>query len=369
VRERRARACRGMGQSLENEAPREALEWLRRGLAQVEGVSDREAAALYIKIGTVQLPLGEYDAAQAALDRGEALLPPGPSQLRINALNTLGYLHYTQGAFERGKAYTLQGLELCEQLHDDVRMANMLINLGAHEVVGGDWPGALHAYGRALDLAERTGSDRQRMFVDLNLGFLEVRTGDYPAALHHVTSGVELARAAGARVLEIAGLATLADLQLRQNNLAAASDVLATAERLAHAIDARAQLPELYRCRAEVSLMRGDTARALEDAERSVGLAQELKTDLEAGPSLRVLGQVLLIQGRHAEALDALARSQALLEGQDPYEAARTRLAWGRALLDSGAADQGASLLRKARAAFDHLGAQVDRAAAEALLR
>jgi tetratricopeptide (TPR) repeat protein len=355
-----------MGESLENEAPHEALEWLRRGLALAEGVSDREMAALQIKIGTVQIPLGAYDAALDALERGQALLPPGPSQLRINALNTLGYLHYTQGAFERGKAYTLQGLELCEQLHDDVRMAKMLINLGAHEVVGGHWPGALQAYERALELAERIGSNRQRMFVDLNLGFLQVRIGDYPAALQHVTSGIELARAAGARVLEIAGLATLADLHLRQGDLDAATVALEAAERLIHAIDARAQLPELYRCRAEAALLRGDPASALDYAERSVGLAQELKTDLEAGPSLRVLAQAFLAQGRRAEALDTFERSLALLERQDPYEAARTLLAWGQALRG---AERAVSMLYVARSTFRRLGARADLAAADALLQ
>jgi tRNA A-37 threonylcarbamoyl transferase component Bud32 len=368
VRERRARACRGMAESLEGAAPRQALDWLLRGLAQAVGSSSREEAALQIKLGTVQVALGAYAEAQAALDRGQALLPPGPSQLRINAFNTLGLLAYAQGQFDAGRRYTEQGLELCEQLGDDVRMAKMLINLGAHAAVGGDWPGALAAYGRAIELADRTGADRQRMFVDLNLGFLQVRTGDYSAALASLSSGIDLARAVESRVLEVAGLATLADLHIRQADLGAAAEALDRAQALADTIDARSQQPELLRCRAELELARGAAEMAREYAERSIALAGELQTDLEAGPSLRVLALALLHLGQRQPALDAFARSLALLDGKDPYEAARTRLAWGAALLEGGDHAPGAELISQARAEFARLGARADQAAAESLL-
>jgi hypothetical protein len=66
---------------------------------------------------------------------------------------------------------------------------------------------------------------------------------------------------------------------------------------------------------------------ALDDIEPSAKLAQELGMDLEVGMSLRVQGQILLVDGQGEATLAAREQSLGILDGQDPNEAARTKLA------------------------------------------
>ena len=149
------------------------------------------------------------------------------------------------------------------------------------------------------------------------------------------------------------------DLYLRQGEAERAAPLLAEAESLALEADAKDQLPEIYRGRALVRLAGQDRRSALEDAERSVKLAQELRMDPEAGMSLRVKGQVLLAGGQDEPALAAFERSLSLLT-DDPYESARTKATWGRALVSIGDVDEGRALLQEASLSLQGLGAKQD---------
>ena len=71
-----------------------------------------------------------------------------------------------------------------------------------------------------------------------------------------------------------------------------------------------------------------DAAAALAAVEQS--LAAAVDAPLEQGMSLRVQGRALAASGQFAAAAAALAHSLELLAGADPYEAARTQLAWAR---------------------------------------
>ena len=79
------------------------------------------------------------------------------------------------------------------------------------------------------------------------------------------------------------------------------------------------------------------------------------------GVALRVLALALAADGRLAEANDTFAQSLEML-ADVPYEAARTRTAWGR-LLAAHEPARAARLLDDARAEFERLGARADLAA------
>lgn len=68
-----------------------------------------------------------------------------------------------------------------------------------------------------------------------------------------------------------------------------------------------------------------------------MNLAREMGVGPEEGMSLRVLGQALVASGEHERAIEAFEHSLALLEGYDPYEAARTRAQWRLALVGAAA--------------------------------
>jgi ATP/maltotriose-dependent transcriptional regulator MalT len=362
----RARACRGMGELLEHESPQEALEWLQRGLAELAGGRfPSEEAALYIKIGGAHLALGNLDDASSATERGLALLPTGPSQLRASALLNLGMLYGMQGDLARVQEHMEHGLEICRQLRDDFRTSEMLNNLGIVRYMTGDWEGAIAHWQQALNLAEKLGSVEQQAKLAQNLGLMYLKQGNESVAHIHLTNSLELVRTHSMREYEIQICINLAELHLLRQDADAAVASLAEAEALALEIDAKPHLPTIYRGWAQVHLWKKDVQAAHRAIEKSLDLARSLELSPEEGISLRVLGQVYLAQGKPGPALETFEHSLDILAEPDPYEAARTKVQVGQYWIAHGDVARGQTALAEAQATFRQLGAQSDLAAVE----
>ena len=71
-------------------------------------------------------------------------------------------------------------------------------------------------------------------------------------------------------------------------------------------------------------------------------------------------GQIFAAAGRRKAAFTAYEQSLALLATIDPFEAARTQVAWARDLLTAGRAAQAAERLDAAQPVFETLGAKRD---------
>jgi ATP/maltotriose-dependent transcriptional regulator MalT len=360
VRVSKARACRGMGDLLEHRAPQEALTWLRRGLDVLAGDSNLEEAALRIRIGSVQIALGELDDAQRITEQGLNLLSPRPSQLRARALINLGIIASFQGDAERLQDCMHLGFEISRQLHDDFLISEALNNLGMIAYMSGNWDEAIDDWQEALALAEKLGSARQRARLHLNLGFTYTRQGKFAEAREHLEKSLALAREHDLGEHRLNAQSNLAGLSLCEGDADAAAAALADAEALAVEMEMRPYLAEVYRIRASLYLAQGDLAAAHEAIDQSLQVAREFEIRSEEGASLRVLGEVLLAEGDAAPAVAALEESLAMLDAQDPYEAARARVCLGRYLAGCGDVERATSLLQEARATFAQLGAQQD---------
>jgi tetratricopeptide (TPR) repeat protein len=355
-----ARACRGMGELLEQEAPQEALTWLQRGLSLVPEVFLQEKAALHIALGTVQMYLANYVDAQAALMRGLELLPSKPSQLEAIALLNLDSVFFHRGDLEGARVFALRALEISQYLHDQFRIAETLGNLAIIKFVSGDWQGGVKDFQQAADLAERLGYEKFRAAVEMNLGTAHLNMGDATRAQDHLTKSLAWARKTHDRLTETGALCSLADLHIRHGAHALARPLLQEAEIVAQEVEDRGFLSAIYTAYAELELAGNDTRLARCYAEKALKLAQELGEDLEQGIALRTLGDVLLAEDESARACAAFDQSHTLLNGKDPYEAARTKVRWGRMLLSGGQADQGQTLLEEAHTIFQTLGASTD---------
>lgn len=361
TQELEARICRLMAELLQLEAPQDALQWTKRGLQRLAGVQSKEEAALHIVRAGLLLAAGDLTAARADLERSLTLLDPGPSQLRAEALINLSSVCAYQGDIAASTAWLQNALEISQQLNDTYRMIGIWNNLSLDRFTSGDWTGAIEAGEQALALAERTGSPRRQVELHLNLGAILLRFGAGQAAFQDLQDGLALARQGKIRRAELIAYINLAELHLDWNDLTTAASLLDNAESLAEELQARFHLPEVWRLRALLRLAQQEPGAAVLVARQSVALTQELGLDLEEGMSLRVLGQALLAAGSPAEALTAFEQSLARLDGRDPYEAARAKAAWGRALLAAApTGERGLSLLREAEAVFQQLGAQRD---------
>jgi tetratricopeptide (TPR) repeat protein len=360
VRKLAARVFQGMGELLEPTAPQEALNWLHRGLEVAAGGDALAQAAMNLTIGNVQMNMGNYEAALAALEQGFADLPETATQLRCNGLMNFGGVYFFLGDIERAKEYTLRALEISQQMHDHFRTVDLLSNLGAYRFTACEWQEAIEDWQRALSLAEQLGSEIQKCSSEANLGMAYIYTGDDEAALNHLNNALSLIQKNNLPYFESNVQHCLADLRIRSEDWQGAVSPLRDAERLALEIDARGELPQIYGAWAEVMLGTGRPQEALERSKQATELAQELGMTLEEGKCRRILAQSLLTNNQIIEAMKGFERSLALLQSEDPYEAARTKMFWGLALLAESNSQAGNPLLKEARDTFQTLGAKRD---------
>ncbi len=353
-----ARACLGLSDVLKYEAPREAVNWLKRGLDTIGGTNTPEEAILRIQLGSVYLHLGDYAQAQTEIERGQQALPATVVYWRALALVNLGVLYWKRGEVQRGTEFYRQALEIYQRANDYWGLIPVHLNLGIELDRAGQWPQAIEKYQAALDLANRLGSVRYQATLELAFGIIHTKLGNDDRARAHLTQCLDLSRSRHLNELIVAGLSSLSDLDLRLRHWEAAELAIDEAEPLAVEMDAKDQLPELWRGRALIHLSRGQFDQAREVIEKTIALCRELELKIDEGMSWRVLGQVLSASEQNDLANEAFEHSLALLH-DDGYELARTQAEWRRALLDTDR-DRAMSLLREARATFDRLGAHRD---------
>jgi tetratricopeptide (TPR) repeat protein len=255
-------------------------------------------------------------------------------------------------------------LETSRRLNDHFQVASILINLGVTRFINSDWAGGIDDFKEGLILSERLGSAKVTASLNINLGAAYINAADDDAAFEHLRRGLEQAQQNRLHHIGTIALLRLADLHIRRAEWAQAGERLREAEQLALDANAESSLVAIHSAWAEVKLAGGDLAAAREHAERSVELAKGLGEQLEEGINRRVRAQVLWAHGEREAALDDFEQSLILLQDEDVYEAARTKMQWGTALMaDDG--ERGTPLLREAREVFEKLGAARDLALVE----
>ena len=354
----------GLAELLELEKPAEALAWLERGIEELPELLPEDDAALWIKCGAAQLYLGNYDDAQAALERGLTQLAATPSQLRSIALANLGSVAFFRGDLESSLQHNRAALQICEALHDQFRMINVLSNIAISSYCQGEWQIAIQDFKQALALANRLGSEKLQAEVEINLGAAYINTGDDELAAAHLERSRQLAAANDLHVVETFAQFRQADLNIRRQQWAEAALHLMQAERLANAIQHRTVMIAIHCAWAEIRLAADDVEGARVATQEAMSLADELEEALEKGAGLRILGQIQERSGERRQALESLEASLLLLADEDPYEAARTMAVLSKIVIETDH-DEARRLAHRARTIFRNLDAKRDLAALE----
>ena len=350
----RAELCFGLAGLVEQESFAEARALVQAGLAALGDADPLLAASLHIKEAGLLSSLGDYDAARAAAQRGLALLPPTPHVMLVAAHENLGVIDFYTGNMAGAVDHWTRGLAICRRLPHPLKTIDLLNNLGAYHLVAGTWDEAGRLLTEGLTEAQKLGTANHQAHFHLNLGILRTWQGEDATAEGHLQT---LASYAG----EYASNArySLADLRLRQGRLAEAAQLLDEAATLITAAGAAYQWPELHRLRAQLLLAQGEPVAAQVAIGESLRLAGEMRMARDEGIALGILGQVLAVDGATADADDAFRRSLELL-ADEPYEKARTQMAWGLAQQYAGDAAVGQVLIETAAQTFDQLGARRD---------
>jgi class 3 adenylate cyclase len=125
----------------------------------------------------------------------------------------------------------------------------------------------------------------------------------------------------------------------------------------------------LLPAQAEIALARGDHETARNAVEELEAIAANVDRPAFRAAALSARGEVLLHTDRPGEALPVLGKAWRLwAEIELPYESARARLLYGKALIATGDSRSGRRDLRAARTVFERLGATLDLRRVDAML-
>jgi tetratricopeptide (TPR) repeat protein len=343
---------------LEYSKPEEALEWINKGLDHLQGESAFEESALRLKASSLHMAQGDYQSALLELESTLPVLPEEAEWLRAGAFVNFSTIYGRQGEFKKAGDYASQAKDIYTRLNDLFRLVDVWTILGMISDFSEDWAGAAASYERALESAERLGSVLQQARLHLNLGILKTNQGSDPEALNHFTKAIEFSQEAGILELEVESRPSLAQLYIRQGELGLAEGELIKAGELVEETGVKDPLAEINRNWAELYWAKGQLDLAKEYAEKAIELAGEAN-ERERALALRVLGQISFDENpRQAKTL--FEESVSVLSEIEPYEAARTKLVWGAALLNSSDKEKAALLFKEARQTFQRLGARRD---------
>ncbi len=358
-----ARIYRGMAELLEYKEPEVALGLVLDGLKVIDGRSPMDQAALHIRAGSLLLGRNDSAAAIDALEQALADLGETPNLLRADALNNLGIACCKQGDIARGVGYYQAVLTLQESIKDQWGKPATLHNLGIAREDSGDWGGALADYQQALRLACQLGDVSVQIQVELSIALQETACGHTAAALDRLERNLACATDLNLDEICIYLLTSRADLELRQGHHSLAVAPLDMAEQLVEMLQTDAQLSEIRRGQAQIWQAQGDLATAQQAADAAVALAVQQDSAFDLGVSHRVRAKICHACADLSAARHEFEESLTILDAiANVYEAARTRLWWGRTLVESGNLTVGQELIAAAEATLRQLGASIDMA-------
>jgi len=334
------------------------LQWLQRGLDVLTGDPSMEADLL-VQVGVVQTRLRNPDAARNALERALELAPPQAQRVRWLALINLGSVHYYYGDLATSAVCIEKALAQAKRMKDRFYIFTASANLANLKFTIGQWPQAQSLYAEALQLAEKLGNRQEQIKIAEAANVLLLRQGDHAQARAGLVTTLDQARKSAVADVIVSCSTYLAELCLLQGKLGEAANHLAYAEQLVQTQQMNYKLPFLCYVRACYHLATDEYEQAKAAAEQGTAAARTAGMQIEQGLGLRALGQVELALRQVPAALTFFAQSVAQLE-HCPYEAARTRRAWGKALQAHGDREAGLAQLSQASAIFKELGANND---------
>lgn len=199
----------------------EAAAEVEKALAA--GAHGEQAAQAHHIEARLRLAAGEYDAAEAALARASAELPPGPSVLR--GLLYLG--GYCRIAYMRGEmTAALEHLATAEEAFEATgrrdKMVDALNMRGALLMIVGDRAGAIDRLEAGLALAREMGLVHLQRGAILNLVKLHVDVLDVAAAAPLIDEGLALAHDFDTPAVEAAFMQAVGYVRYLQGELEAA---------------------------------------------------------------------------------------------------------------------------------------------------
>jgi len=346
-------------------------------LAQLYYISGRHGEQLTAATRAVKLARAAGDEptiVQAELRRGNALLMLGRMEegTRVieqtvplaeiagdlwsltHALNNIGVVYETHGAFATTRSYVERACTIAERIGDPTMIAFMGYRRGKNAFYLGDWHKARVCFEMAVADVQAVGTSWMSAYLPLGLGLLCLVEGAYESGVAYLNAAIDLAgRRGDVHVLQYAQ-SVLAERELLAGNASAALTRLQPLlDRAAPNSELAMPLPLL----AWASLLLGDERRAGELVARADYETAREHNLFDRLNVLRVQALLAMRQRDYGAAQDRLQEALTLSAAMPfPYAEAKLLYTTGLLALQSGLPEQALRQLLAARAICEQLG-------------
>jgi tetratricopeptide (TPR) repeat protein len=403
------RAHRKRGSVLEKQGQyAAALEELDRAMtiarSGVAGISPLAISLINADIGLVRQRRGEYDLAIAACEAGLAAIKDDPNSfddemIEARLHSTLGATYGMRGDYQGARHHFEHSLQLRTEVDDLPGMVVSHNNLGYLWQLQSEYERAIEHYRVAEELAKKINLRYAVVFAAGNAAFAlihmavyaeaEARCNEVLAIAHEINAqhniaqsydmlgliayhqgryeqahasyeqALQLDRALGSAYPEGNTLMHVALTLNAQGRFVEAAEVAQQALERAESLRVQGLKAESLNALAEAALGRVDTATAMAYAKQAAEVGQSIGSKREVGIARRLSGQTAAARGEpFASAFeDSIALFEAI---KDRFELARTRAAYGIALIKARNQIAGRAYLKQARDTFLAIGANGD---------
>ncbi|MFO0608642.1 MAG: tetratricopeptide repeat protein [Polyangiales bacterium] len=261
-----------------------------------------KGGAAHNLVGRLYRDAGNLDEAMRHFGTGLALYQAADDQRGIaSSYDDIGYTHWRRGAFETAERFLQDGLDRREALGDDRSIALSLNNIGLVYQDTGQYRRAREALTRALLLREQVGDKPGKVATLNNLGELHKDLGEHERAIATWRQALETAREIGDRRRQAVLMLNIGQGKYRLGDTDESIKILTEVEDMCVELGDRLVLAEARRALGKAYFHHGDIARAEAYLERALELFEQVRSRSHTAIAQRSLAQVLRAFGREDE--------------------------------------------------------------------
>jgi len=332
------------------DAAEESFRQMLRG-AWALGTPGKVAVALS-KLGRVSRVRGEYPDALRDLEEALRLFRQCGDQVGVAAsLTDLGSLRYLLGDYEESRRCHREALALRRELEDDRGISLALLHLAMLDRAAGLLDRATTKTQEALRLGESSAAKEELAQAMNVLGVIAFDRGDLPSALGYLQEGLKLAAGTDRR-MEVYLLNNVGEVQFWMGQLDEAAQNLGRAIEMATEQEDRRAMGEIQRNVARLSIWQQRLDRAVAYSDRALALAEQIGNQESKGLAWVLMGEVRAAAGTpqgadppdvcFQRAIDVFRRIG------HQVELARALTSWGHTLRAQGRAAEAHPILSEA---------------------
>ena len=306
-----SKALRGVGRC------EEALEKAQKALRIFKNSQDNDKIAqIQFNLGIIYSDLGDLrDSELQFRDAASTYRRIEDKKGIIRTYNELSRICFIKAKYDRVIEYLNDGLEYCEEIHDQKLTATITGNLGTIYMIVDKWEKAKQNLLSSLELNRICKNESNVCRSYLSLGYLSILLREFPKGEEYLQEAFRIifensfAREA-AIYHEYSG-----ELAFVQGEWETAYQHYLKAIELGEQIAPQsAIISQAYRLKAELEAERGELQKAMASCEQSLLASKRIGERLEEAIAYRILGRVYSLNGHPELVKKNFTQSTNLLE-------------------------------------------------------